>query len=260
MKKNVFKIISEQNEYFLYIDGEIYELSNFLDEIKKKNLEENEQKDLSVKNKKFKIRKIEKYYEIFHSPILIDFFEPINLKINEQIKIPVYSTYQFYAIKEDYLQESFELYLNNDKKVEELSLKNHGGSTIFVQYKYSNSKKDNIFERKESDQVTLKKLSLNYYEFFNKESLDENVINSEKRKEFEKELYDFSNSLSKQKYKYYCGKKGIGKTVTLLNYRYKYRNVFYINLRIIFKYCKTVKKFYEVLKNELAFIFDSTNE
>ena len=263
MITNVFKKSNGSNEYYLDVDGEIYELSDFLNELKGENLEGDEQKDLSLKNKKFKIRKKDNFYEIFYSPNLFDFFEPINLKINEQIKIQVYSTFQFYEIKEDYLQEGFELYLNDGKnniKVEEKALRNHGGSTIFVQFKYLNSKIDKIFERKESDKVTLKQLSLNYPEFFSKESLDENVINTEKRNVFEKELYDFCNSFSNQNYKFYCGKTGIGKTVTLLNYRYKYRNVFYINMRIIFKYCKTIEKFYEFLKNELAFTFNSYNE
>ena len=48
--------------------------------------------------------------------------------------------------------------------------------------------------------------------------------------------------------KFYCGKTGIGKTVTLLNYRFKNKNVSYIYLRIIFKYCKTTNKLYEALK------------
>ena len=165
MNRNVFKQRNGYNEYYLYIDGEIYELSDFLNELKGENLEGDEQKDLSLKNKKFKIRKKDNFYEIFYSPDLFDFFEPINLKINAQIKIQVYSTFQFKRIKKDYLQESFELYMNDGKnniKVEENSLRDHGGSTIFVQFKYLNSKIDKIFERKKSDKVTLKQLTLNY--------------------------------------------------------------------------------------------------
>ena len=259
MKKDVFIKKNVQNEYILNIDEEIFELSEFLVQIKSMELTINEQKALTLRNKTFQITKKEKYYEILLYPILIDFFEPIKLKINEQRKFDLYSSYQFYAIKKEFLQENFELILK-DKKIEEQSLRDHSGSTIFVQFKGTYSPKHNVFERHVFSQATLKQLSLNYSEFFNKESLEENVINSNRRKEFEDALFKFCNSFSKQKYKFYCGKTGIGKTVTLLNYRFKNKNVFYINLRIIFKYCKTTIKLYEIIKNELAFVFSNSDE
>ena len=259
MNKNVFKKNSGQNEYILNIDDEMFELPKFLVKIKNMGLKIDERKALTLSNKTFQITKKEKYYEISLCPILIDFFEPINLKINEQRKFKVYSTYQFFAIKKEYLHDKFDLILE-DKIIKEQSLRNYAGSTIFVQFIVADSPKNNVFERQTSNQVILKQLSLNYSEFFNKESLEENVINSKRREEFEDALFNFSHSFSNQKYKFYCGKTGIGKTVTLLHYRFKKKNVFYINLRIIFKYCKTTKKLYEILRNELAYVFNNSDE
>ena len=79
----------------------------------------------------------------------------------------VYSKYVFYVIKNDYLQEKFELILN-DKIIEEQSLRNYAGSTIFVQFRQKNSPSNYVFERQISNQLALKQLSLNYSAFFNK--------------------------------------------------------------------------------------------
>ena len=61
MSKNVFKKKSDQDEYILNINKEIFELSEFLVKIKNMELKINDEKALTLKNQTFQIRKKEKY-------------------------------------------------------------------------------------------------------------------------------------------------------------------------------------------------------
>ena len=247
-EEELFRLNTDKNNYILKIDEEVFELPAFLEKLENMKLEENAEKELHFGEKIFLIKKFKQYFRVLFTSYIIDFFTPIILKINEQKEFMVFSTFQFRVIKKDYLQKEFNL-IFNDKIVEEKTLNKYAGSTIYVQFKNS------------ANQITLRQLIGNSSEYFNKESLEENVINSKKREDFEKIIKDFAYDVFGEKCKFYCGKSGIGKTTTLLDYRYKNKkNVFYINLRIIFKYCKTTEKFYEVLKNELAFLFDNQDK
>ena len=98
-------------------------------------------------------------------------------------------------------------------------------------------------------------LTLNTNEIFEKQELNDEVFIGDGRNEFQNELdklyktYDYH-------FRYYCGQSGIGKTVSLLDYRYKTNNnVLYLNMNILFKKIISWDEFCTAIKNELIYLF-----
>ena len=87
--------------------------------------------------------------------------------------------------------------------------------------------------------------------------MNDKVFDGEGRQLIQKELDTIYHSY-KENFKYYCGQSGIGKTVSLLDYRYKtYHNILYLNLNTLFKTINFLNDFNQALKNELVYLFDS---
>ena len=86
------------------------------------------------------------------------------------------------------------------------------------------------------------------------------VFEGEGRKQFQKELDSLYLS-GRENFKYYCGQSRIGKTVSLLDYRYKtYHNILYLNMNILFKVINFLSDFHQALKNELIYLFNNYDD
>ena len=103
-------------------------------------------------------------------------------------------------------------------------------------------------------------LTLNTNEIFEKQELNDEVFIGDGRNEFQNEL-DKLYKTYVDHFRYYCGQSGIGKTVSLLDYRYKTNNnVLYLNMNILFKVINFLTDFHQALKNELIYLFNSYDD
>ncbi len=258
-----------------FYDDIIVDLEPLFAKIRSLSLEQNIKKDFDFEDAKkikhiFNVIKfdnnsyqLEKYsinQERFQE---IELYEKVNL-IKEDKIYPIYSELQVNYLLEKILniKECTYLLIEENKEEKQINLKDfkdYPGKNIKL--KISNENKfDHIFKRKKNKEKKLINLTLNLDGIFEKQELDNEVFDGDGRKQFQEEL-DKLYASHNENFKYYCGQSGIGKTVSLLDYRYKTNyNILYLNMNSLFKRINLLSEFYMALKNELIYIFRSYDQ
>ena len=265
MKGVLYEKNKDDDKYYVINDESKIDLEYLFKQVSEANLQLNEKRDINVvdtKNvvQKLLIQKIEQNQYKFtlankKCDILYDF---VKLETQDNKIYNIYSNIQFNILNQFYLHLTGEYYFHlvaeNTKIITLNDFKLYPRQTIKVIEKSNanNNSLDFIFNRKSSDKKTLSSLTLNY--IFKDEEKNGEVYTSDGRKRFQRELY---NILENGKYRYYCGKRGIGKTISLLEFRYNNKNILYINLKFLFRAKLIINNFYSVLKNELYFTFEN---
>ena len=265
--------IDENGKFLLNFSwGVVVDLESLFAKIKNFHLKQNEEKKFEFKvikgnQQKFTVRKnansyeLRKYIRNKTEYQAIDLFEKVNL-IKEDKIYPIYSELQVEYLIENILklkENECKYYLiEQDKNVKQIKLEdfeNYPDRKIeIVNYK---NEFDNIFKRIKRGEKQLNNLTLNYDGIFDENELEDKVFDGEGRKQFQEEL-DALYTSKEEKFKYYCGQSGIGKTVSLLDYRYKTdHNILYLNMNFLFKKKNFLTDFHQALKNELLYLFDS---
>ena len=258
-----------------FYDDIIVDLESLFAKIRSLSLEQNMKKDFDFEDAKkikhiFNVLKfdnnsyqLEKYsinQERFQE---IELYEKVNL-IKEDKIYPIYSELQVNYLLEKILniKECTYLLIGENKEEKQINLKDfndYPGKNIKL--KISNENKfDQIFKRKKNKEKKLINLTLNLDGIFEKQELDNEVFDGDGRKQFQEEL-DKLYASHNENFKYYFGQSGIGKTVSLLDYRYKTNyNILYLNMNSLFKRINLLSEFYMALKNELIYIFRSYDQ
>ena len=272
---NLFSL--DENEKFKlnFYDDIIVDLESLFAKISSLSLKQNEKKDFEfedVKNikHKFNVIKVDinsyqlEKFSIFQKRFqMIKLYEKVNL-IKEDKIYHIYSELQVNYLLEKILKiKECTYYLIEENKVEKQinlkDFKDNSGKNIIIKVNNEN-KFDHIFKRKKNGEKKLRNLTLNLDGIFEKQELDNEIFNGEGRKQFQQELDKLYASLN-ENFKYYCGQSGIGKTVSLLDYRYKTNyNILYLNMNFLFKRISFLSEFYIALKNELIYIFRSYDQ
>ena len=259
--------IDENNNFFIsYRNGIIIDLVSIFNEIISFSLKVNEKKDFSFKdirkiNQEFSVEKIEDNLfklQYYSSKQIIYLYKRIILKTEKQ-NYDIYCESQVKFISKNILQtREFFCYINGDvnKIINIKEFKKYPGKTIEIILNHQN-KYNYIFERDKNKIKKLSDLTLNSKYMFEEQEENDNVFTGKGRQEFHKELKEIFDS---NKFKYYCGQSGIGKTVSLLDFRYKNENILYLNMNILFKNKLNLNDFYQILKNELIFLFSNYEE
>ena len=255
-------------------DNIVVDLESLFAKIKSFSLKLEEEKefefeDISRTQQKFTVYKIDansyqlKKMSIKHQKLqVIYLYEKVNL-IKENNIYPIYSELQVnYLIEKKFNlkeEECSYFLIEEDKNKRQINLEDfehYPGRNIEIKVGYKNES-DCVFKRKRSDEKKLIDLTLNLNGLFENQELDDKVFEGEGRKQFQKELDSLYLSV-RDNFKYYCGQSGIGKTVSLLDYRYKtYHNILYLNMNILFKVINFLTDFHQALKNELIYLFNS---
>ena len=255
-------------------DNIVVDLESLFAKIKSFSLKLEEEKefefeDISRTQQKFIVYKIDansyqlKKMSIKHQNFqVIYLYEKVNL-IKENNIYPIYSELQVnYLIEKKFnlkVEECSYFLIEEDKNERQINLEDfehYPGRNIEIKVGYKNES-DCVFKRKRSDEKKLIDLTLNLNGLFENQELDDKVFEGEGRKQFQKELDSLYLSV-RDNFKYYCGQSGIGKTVSLLDYRYKtYHNILYLNMNILFKVINFLTDFHQALKNELIYLFNS---
>ena len=270
----------ENGKFLLNFCGNIVvDLESLFAKIKSFPLKQNEEKefefeDIKGNQQKFTVKKNANSYELkknirnkseYQS---IDLYEKVNLVKEDKI-YPIYSELQVEYLIENILklkENECKYYLiEEDKNLKQIKLEdfeNYPDRKIeIVNYKYEF---DNIFKRIKSEEKKLINLTLNYDGIFDENELEDKVFDGEGRKQFQEELdalYNADEDEDEEKFKYYCGQSGIGKTVSFLDYRYKTdNNILYLNMNFLFKKKNFLVDFHQALKNELLYLFDSYDD
>ena len=209
------------------------------------------------------------YQIIMEETEVFEFFSPVKIVLNEKTHYNIYSPIQFLLIKTLFIQCKFKLYSEEQKEISEEDINQYSGKTLTIELIQEEKLKDQIFfsENNNNSQIKLKDLTLNYMDLFTENNdtsiYEQNVFKTERREKLEKFIKEFMfklNKIPRNNYLYLCGRNGIGKTVTFLDFRYKYRNVFYINLRYFFKNYKSVEKIFSIIRNELLYFFKKKDD
>ena len=188
-------------------------------------------------------------------------FEKVNLMV-EGKAYPIYCEFQAkYLIEKVLIIEGYTFLIKkNDDKEEQINLQDfehYPGQNIEIKINYNN-KFWSIFKRKKNGENKGKKLidlTLNTKELFEKQEINDEVYIGDGRKEFQNELDKLYNTYNDH-FIYYCGQSGIGKTVSILDYRYKTNNnVLYLNMNILFKKIISWDEFCTAIQNELIYLF-----
>ena len=240
----------------------------YLDDLLKKitELKINEKTSTIIDGIKMEISPIKnKVYKVFvEKKHIFEFFSPVKLVLNEKTHYDIYSPKQLLLVKAYFIQCKFKLYSEEKKEISEKDISQYSGKTLTIELIQEEKLEDQIFLRENDNntQIKLKDLTLNYIDLFTENDdtsiYEQNVFQTERREKLEKFLEEFMFELDTypaNNYIYLCGRSGIGKTVTFLDFRYKNRNVFYINLRYIFKNYKSVEKIFSIIRNELLYFF-----
>ena len=257
---------SNQKSYLKYKDVDIY-FDSLLKIIIESNINDSSTIDLVIQDLNIKVSLIkEKYYNIdfgITEPKLFLYY-PVNLKINENTVYDIYSNQQYNNyIKPKFLEgKNFKFYTEK-KPTNEIQLQDFykyaGETIILVKYEEYEFDKE-IINR--TVPKKLKDLSLDYLYLFSQKgqvnSFEEEIFNDEERQNFENNLSKFYTNFDTY-YKHYIGKRGVGKTVSFLNFRYKLRNILYINLKLLF-HQNTYNSIIKILKNELIYVFRNEND
>ena len=231
-----------QRFYFIVKDVKIF-FEDLLKEIKETKVIDNK---IEINKLTIEVIKIaENYFNInfgINEPRFL-FYSPIKLKINEETIYEVYSENQYNLfVKSKFLEgKEYIFYLikeNNEKqriRLEDFYL--YSGETIIPEKVEPEKINEDIIKRKIP--YYLKDLSIDYIYLFSKkgeiEQFNETIFSDKKRDEFQKDILNFiksKNNYFKKDYKHIIGNTGVGKTVSLLDLRYKYRNILYINLKL----------------------------
>ena len=257
-----------------FYDDIIVDLESLFSYIKSFSLKQKEEKefefeDINRTQQKFNVCRIDtNFYKLKKFSIKwqkfqeIYLYEKVNLIKDNKI-YPIYSELQVKYLTRKILniQEKDCTYylIKENKKEKQINLqdfKHHPGRNIEIIENYKNES-DYIFKRKKNQDKKLIDLSLNLDGLFEKQELNNEVFDGEGRKQFQKELDTLYDSID-ENFKYYCGQNGIGKTVSLLDYRYKTNhNILYLNMNILFKVINFLTDFHQALKNELIYLFNS---
>ena len=166
-----------------------------------------------------------------------------------------------YLIKNVLNLKDYHFFMKDEAKGFNVDLNNfinYPGKTIEIQLNKSD-KYDYIFNRNKNGAKKLFNLTLNYDYMFENHEKDEFVYFGDGRDQFHNELKTIYEN-SDQKFKYYCGQCGIGKTVSLLDFRYKRNYILYLNMSLLFKKQWDLNNFYQVLKNELIYYFKNKKD
>ena len=254
-----------------FYDDIIVDLESLFEKIKSLSLQQDEKREFEFEDvkkvqHKFNVLKIdnnsyklEKFSESKESQE-IELFEKVNL-LKEDIIYPIYSEFQVNYLLEKILKvkECTYYLIEENKEVNQINkkdFKDYSGKNIKIKVNTENIFEP-IFTRKKDGEKKLKNLTLNFDGIFEKQELNNDVFKGEGREKFQKELDNLYDSL-KENFKYYCGQSGIGKTVSLLDYRYrKNHKILYLNIDFLFKRVKLLKDFHMALKNELIYVFRS---
>jgi len=261
-----------------FYDNIVVDLESLFAKIKSFFVKQEEEKkefefeDINRTQQKFNVNKIDaNLYQLIklsknqQKVQEIYLYEKVNL-IKENITYPIYSESQVNYLIEKKLnlnaEECTYFLIEDDKKEKQINLQDfehYPGRNIEIKVGYKN-KSDSIFQRKKSEEKKLNDLTLNSNGLFENQELNEVVFEGEGRKQFQKEL-DTLYLSGRENFKYYCGQSGIGKTVSLLDYRYKiYHNILYLNMNILFKVINFLSDFHQALKNELIYLFNNYDD
>ena len=272
LKMELFSIENQKFRLNFY-DDVVVDLESLFKEICNFSLKIKEKKDFFFKDinqnkQKFNVErinnncyKLKKSCEKKQTSQEIYLFEKVNL-IVEGKAYPIYCEFQAkYLIEKVLIIEGYTFFIKKkDNKEEQISLEDfeyYPGQNIEIQINYKN-KFENIFKRKKNGENKGKKLidlTLNTKELFEKQELNDEVYIGDGRQEFQNELDNLYNN-NDDHFRYYCGQSGIGKTVSILDYRYKTNNnVLYLNMNILFKKIISWDEFCTTLKNELIYLF-----
>ena len=268
--------IDEKGKFLLnFYDDVVVDLESLFAKIKSFSLKQEEEKkfefeDIKKTQQKFTVIKIDtnsyklkKESEKKQKYRVIYLFEKVNLVNGDKI-YPIYSELQVKYLIEKILNiKECTYYLKEENKKEKPikleDFSHYPGRNIEIKVNYEN-KFDYIFQRKKNEGKKLIDLTLNLKGLFEIQELDNVVFNGEGRIQFQKEL-DILYDSEREKFNYYCGQSGIGKTVSLLDYRYKTNhNVLYLNMNSLFKMISSLNDFHTVLKNELIYFFNSYDD
>ena len=267
----------DENEKFKlnFFDDIIVDLESLFEKIRNLSLPQNDKRKFEfdddkkahhefnikkIDNNSYKLQKYSINQETFQE---IELFEKVNL-IKDNAIYPIYSEFQVNYLLEKKLnvKECTYYLMEGNKEGKQINLKdfkNYAGKYIKIKVNDEN-KFDHIFKRKKNEGKNLINLTLNFDGIFEKQELDNEVFNGEGREQFQKELDNLYDS-DEESFKYYCGQSGIGKTVSLLDYRYKsIHNILYLNLNYLFTKIKLLQDFHMALKNELIYIFRSYDQ
>ena len=271
---DLFSVDEKENFRLNLYDDTVLDLESLFATIKSFSLSKEEGKkfnfnDITGNPKAFNVIKIDnnsyqliKYSTKYQKDQEIYLYERVNL-IKENKIYPIYCELQVKYLMEKILKlEKFSFYLNENGEKIQINLKDfeyYPGRNIEIKVD-SEKKFDNIFNREKNKEKKLCELNLNYHELFENQEVNYFVFNGEGRKQFQNELDSIYTSL-KVHYKYYCGQSGIGKTVSLLDYRYKTNNnVLYLNMNILFKKISLWEEFNKAIKNELIYLFNNYDQ
>ena len=271
---DLFSVDEKENFRLNLYDDTVLDLESLFATIKSFSLSKEEGKkfnfnDITGNPKAFNVIKIDnnsyqliKYSTKYQKDQEIYLYERVNL-IKENKTYPIYCELQVKYLMEKILKlEKFSFYLDENGEKIQINLKDfeyYPGRNIEIKVD-SEKKFDNIFNREKNKEKKLCELNLNYHELFENQEINYFVFTGEGRKQFQNELDSIYTSL-KVHYKYYCGQSGIGKTVSLLDYRYKTNNnVLYLNMNILFKKISLWEEFNKAIKNELIYLFNNYDQ
>ena len=271
---DLFSVDEKENFRLNLYDDTVLDLESLFATIKSFSLSKEERKkfnfnDITGNPKAFNVIKIDnnsyqliKYSTKYQKDQEIYLYDRVNL-IKENKTYPIYCELQVKYLMEKILKlEKFSFYLDENGEKIQINLKDfeyYPGRNIEIKVD-SEKKFDNIFNREKNKEKKLCELNLNYHELFENQEVNYFVFNGEGRKQFQNELDSIYTSL-KVHYKYYCGQSGIGKTVSLLDYRYKTNNnVLYLNMNILFKKISLWEEFNKAIKNELIYLFNNYDQ
>lgn len=182
----------------------------------------------------------------------IEIYEPKTVIISG-FKIIIYNLDTFFAflekkcIQQDniyYKEKQFNVYKIFSEKEKELEL--------FLGSKNKEESKTYQIMQKPTNSKILKSLVKQDKNYIDYNDNSELFINEE-RNNFINDIYNHNKS---EGILYIYGPSGIGKTVTLLLFRYYYKNTLYLNLKYIFHNLES-KKIYDSVIDELSFMFSN---
>ena len=269
----MFSIDKNKNFKLNFYDNVVVNLEPLFEKIFSFSLKPGENKDFKFKDinkndQEFNAKRINsncyelnKYCEKKETSQKIFLFKKVNLIVNGET-YPIYSRYQAENLIQNVLKiEGYTFYIKDENdKIIQINIKdfcNYPGKNIELKINYTNQF-DRIFKRKKNEKNKEKKLidlTLNTNEIFEKQELNDEVFIGDGRNEFQNEL-DKLYKTYVDHFRYYCGQSGIGKTVSLLDYRYKTNNnVLYLNMNILFKKIISWDEFCTAIKNELIYLF-----
>ena len=226
--------------------------SNDNEKIKSFKNEEDISIEFEEKNKNYKTIFFKKGRQILKN---FAYFEPpIQIKCID-INYTIYTFYQGEKILNKYPAYVFTTE-KGEKIIQVRELSNYTGKIIYI----NKITESTIIESKinfDKQKITINDLSV---ELLDKKLIDNQFFLTDKRKELLEEINSFVDK-SNEKYIYYYGKHGIGKTYTLLYFRYFFNGYcFYFNCKQLFFDGSNYFSIGNYIKNELLYAFRNEKE